>query len=202
MFWIGLTGGIASGKSTVSGFLKKSGIPVVDADELARRAVEKGSEALEKIRSHFGAEVLGPDGSLDRGRLGAIVFGDRERLRELESLIHPEVRRMASEARDRLGAAGYDLAVYDVPLLFEKNMRDQFDRVVVVGCSRETQISRLMKRNGLDRSGAEARVASQLDLDVKIKGATDVIWNEGTLPELELQVENLVQKLRKSSSKA
>jgi dephospho-CoA kinase len=202
MLWVGLTGGIASGKSTVSKLFKKSGIPVVDADELARRAVEKGTEPYQKVLSHFGPGVLSPDGSLDRRKLGAMVFSNPAELSFLESVIHPFVQEQVRESKKIFEGQGHSFAAYDVPLLFEKSLESQFDRIVVVGCTRQTQLDRMIRRDGLSREEALQRLSNQLDLEAKMKKASDVIWNEGTLQELELQVQNLIQKLRKSSSKA
>ena len=202
MLWIGLTGGIAAGKSLASSLLRKQGIPVIDADELAKQAVQPGTSAYRQILSHFGPDFLREDQSLDRGRLGDVVFRDPNELRFLESVIHPFVQKEVGLIRSNLEAAGQAFAVYDVPLLFEKNLQDQFDRIVVVGCSIEHQINRLHSRNRLSRDQALERIRSQMDLKSKMEKADDVLWNEGSPTELELQVNLLVQKLRNESSKA
>lgn len=203
MLWVGLTGGIGSGKSTVSGILKKAGIPTVDADALARLALGPGSPGETEVLSHFGAEnIRAADGTIDRKKLGALVFENPKELLWLESVVHPLVQEQTRLARSRFEKAGHPMAFYDVPLLFEKNLRAQFDRVVVVGCSLETQVRRLAARNSLNEEESLLRIRAQMDLKEKMQQADDVIWNEGSLYELELQVQQLIQKLKALSSKA
>lgn len=202
MLWIGLTGGIGSGKSTVAGLFKKAGVPVADADELARLALGPGSEASQKVLSHFGPGVLGDDQGIDRRKLGALVFQNPAELRYLESLIHPVVQKKTRELRERFESEGHAFAIYDVPLLFEKNLNAQFDRVLVVGCRQETQLKRLALRSGLSQAEALQRIQNQMNLDEKMKKADDTIWNEAGLDQLEIQVESLIQKFNKLSSKA
>lgn len=200
MWWVGLTGGIASGKSTVAKLFKKAGVPVADADELARLALAPGSPGLEKVLSYFGTGVLDHGGNLDRRSLGSIVFGSPEKLLYLESLIHPWVQEQVARLQARFASEGHPFAIYDVPLLFEKNREMQFDRIIVVGCSLATQLERLQQRNRFTIEEAEQRVQNQLPLEEKMRKATDVIWNEGNLEELELQVQSLIQKFRNSSN--
>lgn len=196
MDWVGLTGGIASGKSTVANLFRKEGIPVVDADELARAALSPGTDCYQKVVSHFGTAALDADGVLDRRKLGDLVFSNPDELRFLESQIHPFVQEQAVAARGRFRNEGHLFAVYDVPLLFEKKLESQFDRILVVGCSQNTQIERLKTRSHLTEEQARLRLQNQLDLEFKMAHATDLIWNEGSLPDLELQVKNLIQKYR------
>ena len=137
---------------------------------------------------------------MDRKALGARVFGHPEELQFLENLIHPWVKQQASELRLAFAAEGHLFAVYDLPLLYEKQQEQNFDRVVVVGCSRAVQLERLMQRNGLTLAEAEVRLQSQLPLQEKIPKATDCLWNEGSVEALGLQVTQLIQKLRSFSA--
>src|SRR5512138_2614206 len=146
---VGLTGGIATGKSTFSEALRARGVPVVDADALARAAVAPGSPALAEIARAFGAAVLAPDGGLDRKRMAALVFADPEARRRLEAITHPAVRQAMAEETTRLAAAGHDLAFYDTPLLFEVGLDRTLDCVVVVWAPPAVQRARLGTRDGL-----------------------------------------------------
>lgn len=195
MLWIGLTGGIATGKSTVSRLLRARGYAVIDADQLSREVVQIGTEAHREIASAFGPDAISDSGELDRKKIGAIVFSDRSKLALLESIIHPRVRRRAQELRDELAAEGREVAFYDVPLLFEKNMKGLFDRTVVVACSPETQLRRLILRDGFPEEEAKRRVASQIPIAEKTKLADDVIRNEGGMDELEKAVGDYLAKL-------
>ena len=201
--WIGLTGGLASGKSTVSNLLKRQGVPVIDADEIAHQALRPGTGPYQKVLSHFGKTILAADQSIDRKKLGALVFNQKDELLYLESVIHPYVQEQVLIHKEQALARGHGIAVYDVPLLFEKNLMPQFDRIVVVGTKEETQIQRVLKRNQWSREEALARLRNQLPIEDKIARADDVIWNEGSLEELELQTNQWLQKIRlMSSSKA
>lgn len=195
MLWVGLTGGIASGKSTVSRLLRERGYAVVDADLLAREAVQVGTKAHESIVQHFGPDAILPSGELDRKRVGDIVFADRSKLELLESFIHPEVRRLALERRSQLEKQGHAVAFYDVPLLFEKRMEPLFDHVTVVACDPIVQKQRLMTRNGFSEEEAERRIAAQIAMEKKIAGAMTVIYNDGSLEDLEREVEAYIKTL-------
>ncbi len=195
MLWIGLTGGIASGKSTVSRFLREKGYAVVDADLLAREAVQIGTKAHSEIVRHFGPDAILTSGEMNRAKVGEIVFGDRSKLTLLESIIHPEVRRLALDRKSQLAQQGHEVAFYDVPLLFEKQMESLFDRITVVAVRPEIQKERLMKRNGFSSEEAERRMASQLAMEKKIAGAHDVIHNDGSLEDLKLAVERYLRRL-------
>jgi dephospho-CoA kinase len=182
---IGLTGGIASGKSTVGRMLRARGVAVVDADELAREAVAPGTPALTRIVARFGPQVLNADGGLDRKALGAIVFSDDTARRDLNAITHPEIARLAAERFSALADAGREVAVYEVPLLFENHLDGMMDATVLVACSDARQLSRVMARDGLDEAQARARIAAQMPLSEKRARATVVIDNDGDLPALE-----------------
>lgn len=197
MRWWGLTGGIATGKSSVAARLKARGIPVVDADVIAREVVARGTPGLRKIVEVFGRSVVQEDGTLDRAKMAADIFSDLEKRRRLESIIHPLVQERVRELRRQLEAQNVPLAFYDVPLLYEKNLIDQFEGVVVIGCSGQKQLDRLMARNGLNKSEAAARIGSQMSLMEKAEQANHVIWNDGTLADLDAEVERLLAKIQK-----
>lgn len=203
MLWIGLTGGIASGKSTVAEIFQSLGVTVVGADQLAHDAIAPGSNGASEVRRAFGDTVFRPDGSVDRAKLGAIVFADATGAMrsKLESIIHPEVRKISEIERARLHARGDQFAVYEIPLLFEKNLTDSFDLIVTVAVSPELQLQRLMARSGLDAEAARARIAAQLSQDVKVQGSDFVIWNDGNTDHLRRQVEKIVGELRKPITK-
>jgi dephospho-CoA kinase len=194
---IGLTGGIASGKSTAARYFREAGAEVIDADHLARRAVEPGRPALDEIRAAFGPSVLLPDGRLDRAALGARVFADAEARERLNRIVHPRVeeearRELARIRRERPEA----LIVYDVPLLFERDMARRFDAVVVVHVPKQEQVRRLRERDGLSAEAALSRLAAQLDIEEKARRADYVLENTGSRDELRRAVELLIEELR------
>jgi dephospho-CoA kinase len=192
---IALTGGIATGKSFVASRLRDRGVPVVDADVLAREAVAPGSDGLAAVIKRFGAEVVNPEGFLDRARLGAIVFRDKRARADLEAIIHPFVRRRIDDFFDALPDE-QPFGVADIPLLYETGRQRQFDKVIVAATSRDTQIARIMSRDGLSRDEAERRVAAQLPIDAKVALADYVIRTDGTREETDQQVEALLAELR------
>jgi dephospho-CoA kinase len=194
---IGLTGGIASGKSSVGRLIASAGVPVVDADILAREAVAPGTEALKQIVETFG-DVLLSDGSLDRKKLGEIIFGDDEKRRTLNSIVHPEVARLAMLKLAALREAGTKVAVYEVPLLFENNLEGMMDATILVAASMPVQIERLMARDMIDEIAARARIAAQMPLDEKRKRATAVIENDGSLDDTAKQLRDVWRKLTKT----
>lgn len=194
---IALTGGIATGKSYVTSRLRARGVPVVDADLLAREAVAPGSDGLAAVVERFGDGVLEPDGTLNRARLGEIVFRDKQARRDLEAIIHPYVRRRINQFFDELPPQ-QPFGVADIPLLYETGRQPQFDKVIVVATSRERQIERIMSRNSLPREEAERRVAAQLPIDAKVALADYVIRTDGTHEETDRQVEALVAQLRRT----
>ncbi len=197
MITFGLTGGIASGKSTVARLFAQSGIPVVDADRVARRVVEPGSVALNAIVSEFGPEVLGRDGALDRSALGRIVFSDEKKRQRLNGIVHPEVKKLVVADLARLSIQGHELACYDVPLLFETNQDRLYRPVVVVTASDETRITRMVERDGLSREEAAARLASQMPLAEKVLRADVVIENEGDLESLHVAAQEALVRVRR-----
>jgi len=195
----GLTGGIGSGKSTVAELLRARGVPVVDADELARDAVAPGSEGLEQVVAAFGPGVLGPDGALDRKRVGALVFDDAGARKRLNGIVHPIVRRLSAERFAELDRQGVTLAAYDVPLLFEVGLDAVLKPVVVVAASEAHQLERVTRRDGLSEAAVRARIAAQLPLAEKLRRADYVVHNDGSLAELGAQVDALVAELRRSA---
>lgn len=191
---IGLTGSIASGKSTVSNLLKKRGYPVVDADEIARQVVEPGSPVLKEIENVFGTHVITEDGSMDRAAMGKLIFGDENKRVQLNNIIHPAIRKELIAQKEAHLASGADTVILDIPLLFENNLHDYVEKILVVSVTPEVQKERLMRRNHFSVQEAESRIASQLPMEIKEQGADAVIDNNGELKETERQVENLLQK--------
>jgi dephospho-CoA kinase len=183
---VGLTGGVASGKSTVSAMLAELGAVVIDADVLAREVVAPGTSGLAEVVEAFGPGALGRDGGLDRPALGAIVFGDEARRRVLEGIIHPRVRARAAEIE--AAAPPGAVVVHDIPLLAETGQGDAFDAVVVVDVPVETQVARMVEQRGMTREDAEARVAAQAAREQRLAVATHVVDNTGTLEELRRRV--------------
>jgi dephospho-CoA kinase len=192
---IGLTGGIATGKSYVVRRLRDAGVPVVDSDVLAREAVAPGTVVLATIVERFGPEIL-TEGELDRARLGELVFRDPDARRELEAMVHPVVRRRIAEFFGALPPET-PLAVADIPLLFETHGERNFDKIIVVACAPATQIERIMARDGLGRDAAERRVAAQLPIEEKVRRADYVIWTDGPYEETNVQVAAVLASLRR-----
>lgn len=192
----GLTGGIGSGKSSVAALLRERGVPVVDADELAREAVAAGSAGLAEVVAAFGPEVVGPDGELDRKRVGSLVFADSAARKRLNAITHPIVRRLSQERFAALDAAGVSLAAYDVPLLFEVGLDQVLRPVVVVAAREATQLARVVARDALSEADVRARLAAQLPLAEKRARADHVLENDGTREDLARQVDALLALLR------
>lgn len=191
---IGLTGSIASGKSTVANFLKKRGYPVVDADEIARQVVEPGSPVLKEIESVFGAGVIKEDGSMDRAKMGKLIFDDNKKREQLNNIIHPAIRKELIAQKEAQLAAGAETVILDIPLLFENNLHDYVEKILVVSVTPEVQKERLISRNQFSGQEAEARIASQLPMEIKEQGADAVIDNNGELADTEQQVVDILQK--------
>lgn len=192
MFRVGLTGGIASGKSTVANLFAALGVPVIDSDVIARDVVAPGTPLLAKIRETFGEDVIAPDGSLDRRRLRARVFGDSEAAvaarRQLEALTHPAIR---AEMEARSARAGGPYQIHAIPLLVEGGPRRHIDRVLVVDADESTQIRRLQARDGSTLAEARAILAAQADRETRLAAADDIIRNEGDIAALAAEVERL-----------
>ena len=191
---IGLTGSIASGKSTVANMLKEYGLPIVDADVVARLVVEPGTPTLQKIVEAFGEEALTEDGSMNRQKIGSIIFNDEEKRKQLNSIIHPAIRQEMLRQRDAYLENGSKTVIMDIPLLFESQLQHFVEKILVVSVSEETQLNRLMERNQLTEEEASARIASQLPLSVKEQGADAVINNNGTVEETAKQLEDILRK--------
>ncbi|KAI6099234.1 dephospho-CoA kinase-domain-containing protein [Pisolithus croceorrhizus] len=195
MLVIGLTGGIATGKSTVSTLLRASGIPVIDADILAREVVAPGTRALSKIAARFGPDLILPDGSLDRKKLGSIIFNDETKRKIVNSIVHPAVTRAIVLNMLKCWIRGERMCVVDVPLLIEGGLWKWMGCVVVVYCSPEIQLHRLMDRDQYTRAEAEARLKSQLPITTKIAYADIVVDNSGSRSELEDQIRLCLKRL-------
>ena len=182
---IGLTGGIASGKSTVARLFEAHGVPVIDTDQIARDVVEPGQPALVAVVEAFGTGVLAPDGHLDRSALRARVFADAGARQRLEAILHPAIR---AELARRSAAAGGPYQVWVIPLLVEGGRLDQVDRVLVVDCPVEMQLERLVARDGGSESSAQAILAAQASREQRLAAADDVIVNDGAEDSLAPQV--------------
>ncbi|RDI44236.1 dephospho-CoA kinase [Falsibacillus pallidus] len=189
---IGLTGGIASGKSTVSRMLEARGFPIIDADVAAREAVKPGQKALEEIEAAFGQEVIQPDGMLDRAKLGSIVFHDDEKRKTLNGIVHPAVRSWMNGKKEEYIQNGSNTIILDIPLLFESKLTYMADKVLLVYVDEKTQLHRLMERNGLSESEASARIHSQMPLKQKVELADAVIDNNQSLDHTESQLADIL----------
>jgi dephospho-CoA kinase len=194
---LGLTGGIASGKSTVAGMLAARGVPVIDADQLLREVQEPGRPAHAEIAAAW-PEALAPDGTIDRRRLGEVVFRDPAARARLEAITHPRIRALSDARLAGLAAAGHPLAIYEASLLVEAGRHEDLDGLIVVRTSPARQLERVLARGGLTRAQAEARIAAQLPLEDKLRVATHVIDNDGDRAATEAQVESLLAALLKA----
>jgi dephospho-CoA kinase len=194
---VGLTGGIATGKTTVTGMLRALGAYVVDADEWARKVVEPGADGLDEIVRAFGDTILEPDGSLSRAKLGQKIFHDDEARKILNAIMHPRVRSgMKSETEAYLRANPGNPVVWDVPLLFEGKTRKMVDKTILVYVDEPLQLVRLMDRNGYTEEEAKARIRSQISIEEKRRLADFLIDNRGTLDETREQVHKVWETLR------
>jgi dephospho-CoA kinase len=191
MLLVGLTGNIASGKSTVAQLLSERGATIIDADVLARRAVERGSKAFEAIVKRWGTSVLAPDGHLDRAALRRVVFGNPKELESLNEIVHPEVEHLREMRISEARARGDRIVVCDIPLLFEKKMAEQFDRIVLVDAPRPLRLERLVSDRGLRETEAMDMIAAQMPAELKRARADFVIDNATTLTQLEGRVNDV-----------
>ncbi|WP_440602465.1 dephospho-CoA kinase [Bacillus sp. GB_SG_008] len=191
---IGLTGGIASGKSTVSQMFQGFHVPVIDADIIAREVVEPGKEAYNEIVTAFGKEVLGENGELDRPKLGGIVFHNEEKRLLLNGIVHPAVRKEMNTQKDMYIREKAQAVVLDIPLLFESKLTGLVDKILLVYVDSETQLTRLMERNNFKEEEAKARIASQMPLEDKVTLADEVINNNGTMEETKAQLSRILKE--------
>lgn len=189
---IGLTGSIASGKSTVAKMMRDLGLPIVDADVVARDVVEPGTETIKMIVQQFGADILLEDGHLNRPKLGDIIFHEPAKRKMLNDIMHPAIRAEMLRQRDAYLAAGEKHVVMDIPLLFESKLQHFVERILVVSVKEEVQLRRLMERNGLSKEDALARIRAQLPVSEKEKGAHAVIYNNEKIEQTEEQLKKIL----------
>lgn len=194
MLAIGLTGGIASGKSTVSKMIQDAGIPVLDADVYAHEALNPGEEAYDQIVAHFGKSILHSDETIDRKKLGAIIFNDKKERDVLNGMVHPVVRKKMNEQRQVYLDEGRHAVVLDIPLLFESRLAETVDRTLLVYVSENVQLKRLMERDGSTKEEALSRIHSQIPLEEKRRHADAVIDNNGTTAETKEQLFNILKQ--------
>jgi dephospho-CoA kinase len=199
MLLVGLTGNIASGKSIVAQLLSERGATIIDADVLARRAVERGTMAFDAIVKRWGTSVLSPDGHLDRAALRRVVFGNPPELEALNDIVHPEVERLREQRIQEAHARGDRVVVCDIPLLFEKKMADRFQRIILVDAPRPLRLERLVTDRGLRETEAMDMIAAQMPAELKRARADFVIDNSSTLTELEERVSEVWSTLLQDS---
>ena len=195
MLRVALTGGIASGKTTVSDAFSALGVPIADADILARQAVAIDSPGLRQVIDRFGVKILQTDGSLDRARLREIIFSDSSARADLESIVHPEVRRLTNELIDTFEQAGHPYCLIVIPLLVETGQQGRYDHIVVVDVAVEVQISRLQSRDGGTIDAAKKILNSQASREDRLAIADSIITNNGDITEINGQVKDLHESL-------
>ncbi len=191
MLVVGMTGGIGSGKSTVAGFFREHGAPVIDTDQISRELVGPDSTAFAQIVDAFGRGILNARGEIDRPRLRSMVFADPDARHRLEAILHPRIRQ---ETERRIRALQAPYCIVSVPLLLESGWSDLVDRILVVDAPRELQIRRVMQRDEVTREEAESALAAQISRRERLDAADDVIVNEGNMSDLRTQVENLHER--------
>ncbi|WP_273832579.1 dephospho-CoA kinase [Guptibacillus sedimenti] len=191
---IGLTGGIASGKSTVAEMIRRYDLPIIDADVMARKVVEPGEPALQDIFRLFGDDMKAEDGGLDRKKLGAVIFKDEEKRKVLNRILHPAIRKGMLDQAAALKEQGSVHIVFDIPLLFESQLTHMVDQTLLVYVDAKTQLSRLVERDGSTEEEAFDRIQSQMPIEEKKELADDVIDNTGTREETEEQLNNILKK--------
>lgn len=194
-YFLGLTGGIASGKSTADEFFKKKKIPIIDSDLIAHRIMEIGQNGYKAVVDYFGTDILNDDQTINRRKLGGIVFNDKAKLKKLNELTHPLVHQEIKQQMARYRANQEKLVVIDVPLLFESGFESLCNGVLVISITPELQIERLMKRNAFTKKEAIARINNQMPLSEKEKRATYVVANTGTIDDLEKKLSDLLQEI-------
>ena len=193
---VGLTGGIASGKSTVAAILRRLGASIINADELSREVVQPGQDAWNDIIRSFGSDILQEDTTLDRKKLRTLVFDNPEARKKLEAIVHPRVRALAEKRISELAASGSSIIVYEVPLLFEGQIHLWLRPVILVASNIETQRKRLLERDHLTELEAQQHLDAQMSLEEKRKLADYIIENDGALEDLEQQVRTVLQKIQ------
>jgi len=198
---VALTGGIATGKSYVRAQFEKRGVPTIDADTLARDAVAAGTPGLAAVIDRFGRDVLAPAGTLDRHKLASIVFMDPEARRDLEAIVHPAVREATSGWFDALDPARYSVAIADIPLLYEVGRERDFDAVIVTAVDPETQVRRVIDRDGASDAEARQRLAAQLPIEDKVRRADFVIHTDGTFEQTDEQVRRVLEQLQADAAR-
>ncbi|HVY48749.1 MAG TPA: dephospho-CoA kinase [Minicystis sp.] len=196
MLLFGLTGGIASGKSTVAARLRELGVPVIDADQLAREVVAPGSEGLAAVVAAFGEGVLAEDGALDRKALAAVAFADPARRRQLNAILHPRIAALTMQRSAALAARGEPVACYEAALLVENGLADAFRPLVVVAVPEDVQVARAMARDGSTEADARARIAAQLPLADKVNVADHVIDNAGSIEATRRRTDDVLRAIR------
>ena len=192
---VGLTGGIATGKSHVRAVFEALGVPTIDADVLAHKAVAPGSATFEAVKARFGPAVLDSAGGLDRRKLGSVVFADPQARKDLEAIIHPEVVEAIDRWFSSLDARVHPFAIADVPLLYEASRERDYDVVIVTACELPTQIRRVMARDGISEGEAKQRIAAQLPIEDKVRRADHVIRTDGLLAATNAQVHEVYKRL-------
>jgi dephospho-CoA kinase len=195
MKWTGLTGSIATGKSTAKKLIESLGYPVIDADQISHKLSERGERGYIEILSQFGSDILNTDLSIDRKKLGQMIFNNARLKSQLEAILHPMIQAEVKDLRNKYEEQGAPLCFYDVPLLFEKNLQAHFDATVLVWCDSRVQLVRLMKRNQLTEEEALLRVNNQWPLVEKVKRADYCIDNSGDFNDLEKQLKKLINTL-------
>jgi dephospho-CoA kinase len=193
---VALTGGIATGKSHIRARMEERGVPTIDADALARAAVAPGTAGLAAVVRRFGGDVLASSGALDRSRLARIVFADADARRDLEAIVHPEVRRATEAWFAAIDAAVHPFAVADIPLLFEVGRDKDFDVVIVAACEPETQVRRVVARDGVTDAEARQRLAAQWPIAEKVQRADFVIRTDGSYDETNRQLDDVLAALQ------
>lgn len=198
MFKLGLTGGIATGKTTISNYLKTKGIPVLDADEYARKVVEPGTPGLTDIVNTFGKQVLQSDGSLNRKLLGQIIFNDMTARQKLNDITHLRIQQMMTDELQKLAKDKTPLVILDIPLLLENHNIAGADAIMVVTVPESIQLNRLMQRNNLNKGEAQRRIDAQMPLSEKEKLADFIVDNSGTIANTLTQVDKVIQNITES----